>query len=145
LTSAAVSVGLDGGGQLELVVGALALGMGMLQARNAATVAGSCRMRTNSAAPARASVLVGVGRPAFWRQVAMSLSRDASTLGSAGVPVTETEGSVVAETVGLEDDVDVEPSDEALEQALSAGTASAATAATGTSVRKGTTVPPRLG
>jgi hypothetical protein len=61
------------------------------------------------------------------------------------VPVTVTEGTAVARTGSRADDV--APSDEAPEQALSAGTASAtaATAVTGTSVRNGATVPPRLG
>jgi hypothetical protein len=95
-------------------------------------------------------VLVGVGSPAFLRQAAIAEIREASALGSDGVPVTVTDGAVVALTVGLVAGADVEvvPSDDADdpdEQAVSAGTASAATAAIGTSVRNGATDPPRQG
>jgi hypothetical protein len=58
------------------------------------------------------------------------------------VLVTVTEGSVVG--ADADADADALP-DEALEQALSAGRASAVRATTGASVRNGATVPPRLG
>jgi hypothetical protein len=114
----------------------------MPQARKAATVEGFRSRRTSSAAAAAGSVLVGVGRLAFFRQVAIAVSREASTLGTAGVPVTVTEGTAVGDELEADEDVDVDvapPSDEAFEQAVSAGTARAATAPTATSVRNGAT------
>jgi hypothetical protein len=112
----------------------------MPHARNAAAVEGFCSRRISSAPATAGSVLVGVGRLAFFRQVAIAVSRAASTLGTAGVPVTVTEGTAGPEAdVDVDVDVDAEPSDEAFEQAVRAGTASAATALTATSVRIGVT------
>jgi hypothetical protein len=127
------------------VVGTLSdpLGTGIPHARSAAAVVGSRRRRTSSAVPAATAVLVGVGRPAFFRQVPMAASCEASTLGRAGVPVTVTEGTVGVDEAA-DGDVDALP-DEAFEQAVIVGTASAVRATTGASVRNGATVPPRLG
>jgi hypothetical protein len=87
-------------------------------------------------------VLVGVGSPAFLRQVAMAVRREVSTLGVAGVPVAETDAD--AETEGVTD-VDVMSPDDVPEQAVIAGRTSAAVATTGTRTRIGATGPPPLG
>jgi hypothetical protein len=135
-----------------LVVGAATVdppGSGMPQARSAAAVVGSWARRSSSATASARFVLVGVGRPAFLRQVAMAVRREVSTLGVAGVPVTEAEADAegdgdAVDVVGVTD-VDAVPPAEPAEQAASAGTASRAAAAAGTSVRIGVTIPPRLG
>jgi hypothetical protein len=112
--------------------------------RKAFAVAGSRARRSSSTAVPAASVLVGVGSPAFLRQVAMAARREVSTLGVAGVPVAVTDADADAETEGVTD-VDVIPPDDVPEQAATAGRTSAAVATTGTRARIGATVPPRLG